>query len=363
MSELNRMLSDLSSQQNSEKRLAVASIPSVWGFRFARVVLALVATLVGATGISWALSSGSEKAPLTPPTLIPEPVFADSTPKAAPSPTQKVVKSEVSYVAKHSVPKAVDVEQPVSLAKAENTVITKVPEPVLMAKVEPVKAARVLDSIEVEQEASLSVETIELTGEQLADIAYEKAQKRAQVGDTQKAIAFLRDAVKYNSSHIAATNQLAGLLYGRSQLRDAENVLRKGISANPNSATLKLTLARMYQQNGSEESALNVLSSSVNLLDGEQVRFVSMRAALAQKLGKNLEAKQSYQWLTEQEPMDGRWWLGLGVSAEKTGANAEAEKAYGKAVQSGGLSNQSVNFARQRLVYLENLKQGATDGR
>ncbi|NGN98251.1 tetratricopeptide repeat protein [Grimontia sp. S25] len=360
MSELNRMLSDLSSQQNSEKRLAVASIPSVWSFRFARVVLALVATLVGATGISWAVSVGSEKALLATPMLTPEPVFAEPAPKALPSPTQKVVKSEVSYVAMKATPVVAAVE-PTFETKAETKPTEQISEPVLMAKVETVKAAPVQEK--VEQEASLSVETIELTGEQLADIAYDKAQKRAQVGDTQKAIAFLRDAVKYNPSHIAATNQLAGLLYGRSQLREAENVLRKGISANPNSATLKLTLARMYQQSGSEESALNVLSSSVNLLDGEQVRFVSMRAALAQKLGKNLEAKQSYQWLTEQEPMDGRWWLGLGVSAEKTGANEEAANAYGKAVQSGGLSNQSVNFARQRLVYLQNLKQGATDGR
>ncbi|WP_281545405.1 tetratricopeptide repeat protein [Grimontia sp. SpTr1] len=359
MSELNRMLSDLSSQQNSEKRLSVASIPSVWGFRFARVVLALVATLVGATGISWAVSVGSEKTFLITPMLTPEPVFVEPAPKALPSPTQKVVKSEVSYVAMKATP--VVAVEPTFETKAETIATEQVSEPVLMANVESVKAAPVQEK--VEQEASLSVETIELTGEQLADIAYDKAQKRAQVGDTQKAVAFLRDAVKYNPSHIAATNQLAGLLYGRSQLRDAENVLRKGISANPNSATLKLTLARMYQQSGSEESALNVLSSSVHLLDGEQVRFVSMRAALAQKLGKNLEAKQSYQWLTEQEPMDGRWWLGLGVSAEKTGANAEAEKAYGKAVQSGGLSNQSVNFARQRLVYLQNLKQGATDGR
>ncbi|CZF83445.1 tetratricopeptide repeat protein [Grimontia celer] len=362
MSELNRMLSDLSSPKNNEKHVNVAPIPSVWGFRFARVVLALIATLVGATGISWALSSGSERTVLPASTLIPEPVFVEPAPKAVPSPTQKVVKSEVSYVAMKMTPK-VEAVEPVSEAKVETRATAQVAEPVLIAKAEPVKAAPVQETVEVEQAASLSVETIELTGEQLADIAYEKAQKRAQVGDTQKAIAFLRDAVKYNPSHIAATNQLAGLLYGRSQLRDAENVLRKGISANPNSATLKLTLARMYQQSGSEESALNVLSSSVNLLDGEQVRFVSMRAALAQKLGKNLEAKQSYQWLTEQEPMDGRWWLGLGVSAEKTGANEEAAKAYGKAVKSGGLSNQSVNFARQRLLYLQNLKQGATDGR
>ncbi|STO56324.1 tetratricopeptide repeat protein [Grimontia hollisae] len=346
MSELNRMLSDLSSPENSEKRVAVAPIPSAWGFHFARVALALVATFAGASGIAWAVSSGGERMALPATVVEPEPVLA--TPAPVFSPTQKVVESDIHYVAMNTtVPASVESE-------SVNVVPVNVSAPQQKVSFEQQTA---------KQAASLSVETIELTGAQLAELAYEKAQKQAQRGDTQKAVALLQDAVKYNPNHVAATNQLAGLLYGRNQWRDAENVLRKGIQSNPNAATLKLTLARMYQQSGREESALNVLAGPVDLFDQEQVRVVSMRAGLAQKLGKNLEARESYQWLTEQEPMDGRWWLGLGVSAEKTGATSDAEKAYANAVKSGGLSNASVSFARQRLAYLHSLKQEANDGR
>lgn len=169
--------------------------------------------------------------------------------------------------------------------------------------------------------------------------------------------------MQYNPNHVVATNQLAAMLFGRNQLRDAENVLRKGISANPHSASLKLTLARMYQQSDREESALSVLSVPVESLDGEQNRVIAMRAALAQKLGDNAAARESYQWLTTHEPTDGRWWLGLGVSAERSGKHDEAKNAYTQAVQAGGLSAASVKFARDRLTYLDNLKQGAGNGR
>ncbi|WP_028023155.1 tetratricopeptide repeat protein [Enterovibrio calviensis] len=414
MSELNRMLSDLSSPESNPNRVAPVAIPSVWGFRFARVALALVATLVGATGISWAWVSGDHKTDVASAQLLPtkQNVAMDESTSAMiptpnvhssmPSPTQKVATREMRFV-EAKAPEVV--ASPTGIAMGIETVATQIiepalleREPVLIAQVQtapvkaapveaaPVKAAPMKDaptkiaavsepkpvvpvqeqsaSSAVTPESSLTVETIELSGEELAAIAYDKAQKRAQVGDTKKATSYLRDAVKYDANHVAATNQLAGLLYGRNQLRDAESVLRKGISANPSSASLKLTLARMYQQSQREESALNVLMAPASVLDSDQVRYVSLRASLAQKLGKHDVANQSYQWLAEREPLDGRWWLGLGISAERQKDYANAERGYGKAITAGGLSNESVQFARQRLAYLQSQpQQGADNGR
>ncbi|MBV7297981.1 tetratricopeptide repeat protein [Enterovibrio paralichthyis] len=384
MSELNRMLSELTPKQE-QQHVATAAIPARWGFRLARVALALFATLAGASGIAWALSAGNGKAV----TVAEQPDIAQSvtTPVSLPSPTQKVVSSDVRYVAltpaKEIAPAVIEtamvaapVEPVVTAKKSEktaqpqaevNTVSQAMPKTVSQAepKAETVVAkvsVSVPETVDV-AEASMSVETVEFTGEQLADIAYDKAQKRAKAGDNQKAIAHLRDAVQYNPNHVVATNQLAAMLFGRNQLRDAENVLRKGISANPHSASLKLTLARMYQQSDREESALSVLSVPVESLDGEQNRVIAMRAALAQKLGDNATARESYQWLTTHEPTDGRWWLGLGVSAERSGKHDIAKNAYTQAVQAGGLSAASVKFARDRLTYLDNLKQGAGNGR
>lgn len=351
MSELNRLLSELTPAQQ-QKTLAAARIPTPWGFRFARVALALVATLLSATGISWALTAGqgqlAQPADLSQAMPLPTAEKRLAAPLA--SPTQKVVTAPIGYVARQQQP-----------APADATVMAKVEAPLarVAAPVPSAPQAPVAEPVAPAQASSLTVESVELTGEQLAAIAYEKAQKRAQVGDNQKAIAHLREAVKYHPEHIDAVNQLAALLFGRNQVRDAESVLRKGIHDNPYSGSLKLTLARMYQQSEREESALNVLSVPVETLDGDATRVVAMRAALAQKLGDNTTAQSSYQWLTAHDPADGRWWLGLAVSNERLGEHQGAQTAYQKALQAGGMSAPSAKFARERLGYLQTLNQGA----
>ncbi|WP_283129954.1 tetratricopeptide repeat protein [Enterovibrio norvegicus] len=432
MSELNRMLSDLSAPAQKENTVSLAAIPSTWGFRVVRVVLAIVATLVGASGIAWAIAANGDNADREGKTVIAqpqaiapaliketdagvaihEPVVVPSI--ITPSVTTKVATQDITFVALNDKPKASavavkqpdivrqtafvsepkaapmkHVEAPLELAaissntRSNSKADTDVKTPVSTSSAAPKNTPRVIAMTTLEPSAnsastseesavmedtstpSLTVETVELSGEDLAAIAYKKAQKRTQVGDTQKAIVYLRDAVKYQPTHLGATNQLAGLLYGRGKLRDAESVLRKGISANPQAASLKLTLARMYQQSSREESALNVLMTPVDTLDGEQRRFMSMRAALAQKLGRHGLAKDSYQWLTRNEPHDGRWWLGYAVSSEREGDLSTAKESYQSAIQAGGLSDKSVQFARQRLVYINNQaqKEGDSDGR
>ncbi|PMN93076.1 tetratricopeptide repeat protein [Enterovibrio norvegicus] len=426
MSELNRMLSDLSAPAQKENTVSVAAIPATWGFRVVRVVLAIVATLMGASGIAWAIAANGDNAERGEKTVIVQPQViapvlakepeadvaihesAIEAPAMTSSVTKKVATQDIAFVAINDSPKASVPSSKPPVVVVENapapkaTLVTPVesieptvelaaistkaevktpasappvaskrtPRVVAVTNLEPsVNAASSSDAeddaVENTSESSLTVETVELSSEDLAAIAYKKAQKRTQVGDTQKAIVYLRDAVKYQPNHVGATNQLAGLLYGRGKLRDAESVLRKGISANPQAASLKLTLARMYQQNSREESALNVLMTPVDTLDGEQRRYMSMRAALAQKLGRHGLAKDSYQWLTRNEPHDGRWWLGYAVSSERQSELSTAKDAYQSAIQAGGLSDKSVQFARQRLVYINNQaqKEGDSDGR
>ncbi|KXF80027.1 tetratricopeptide repeat protein [Enterovibrio coralii] len=423
MSELNKMLSDLASPNHNESTLSVAPTPTAWRFRVARIAMILGFVVVLGSVAVWAVSGDAkedaEQASATtqaPASVSPEKPAAQTVgmarenkpekgqqfeaqqanaeqAKVAPtlSPTQKVVNHDNDYVVRTQAvqpkpevieptkPKAVEkrsVSKPVEEKDTTTAIAAVKPAPVNVSaapvKVEPVRAEPVKATPPVaktvvvsesnnNKNASLIVETVELSGPELAAIAYEKAQKRAQIGDTKQAIAFLKDAVNYHPNHVAAVNQLAGMLYGRNQIRDAENVLRSGIKANPESASLKLTLARIYQQNNREESALNVLLEPVYGRSVDDIRMVSMRAGLAQKLGNHAEAQNSYLWLTKVEPEQGRWWLGSGVSAERTGDYAQAKQSYEQAIDAGGLSNQSMQFARQRLVYLNSAK-GADNG-
>ena len=83
-----------------------------------------------------------------------------------------------------------------------------------------------------------------------------------------------------------------------------------------------------------------------------------MRAALAQKLKNNEWALQSYQMLSQRDPENGRWWLGLGIQQERSAQLKKAKESYTKALTMVGLSSQSQAFIRDRINVLASLEQG-----
>ena len=347
MSELNRLLSDLSSRDDKNNKVMLVTIPGNWGFRFARLFLALFATLAGASSIAWAISNADFKklgSHFSVSALLQDERQTSNLGHGVPGMPRPASTQATQILAQLSDPIDVFETLPNHIRTDSSNI----------QKIQQIREVKVQE----EEPASFHVESVNLSAAQLSTLAYENAQKRATEGDMKKAISHLYDAVEYNPRHLSAINQLAGLLFAREQIREAEAVLRKGISMTPLSSTLRVTLARIYQQTNREESALIVLIAAEDLLKGDAIRLVSMRAALAQKLEKHDLAKESYRWLTEKEPMDGRWWLGFAVSAEREKEYKDAEKAYQKSVTAGGLSDQAVAFARQRLLYLQSVTKG-----
>lgn len=354
MSELNRLLSDIVSPECKDNKVSIASVPKSTGFVFARISVVTVAVLMSASGIAWAISAVSEVGvssgllPTASSGLSPVAMASTSDFVAQTSPTTRINLGNMHFVEqdglKETAPKRVEATKPMLLAAVSSTP---------PASSSPVPKAPSVSTPEAGQASNMEIETVELSADELAKMSYKSAQQYTREGDSQRAISDLYNAIRYNPNHIGANNQLAALLYGRGQNLDAERVLRKAIQANPDSSALKLTLARMYQQGGREEAALNILTTPQDRLDGNQINVVSMRAALAQKLGNSDLAQTSYRWLSIQEPTEGRWWLGLAVSTERKKALEQALWAYETAISTGGLSNQSVEFARQRVQLLQ----------
>ncbi len=81
-----------------------------------------------------------------------------------------------------------------------------------------------------------------------------------------------------------------------------------------------------------------------------------MRAALAQKQKQNDIALESYQLLTQREPENARWWLGLAIQQERTLSFTSAIASYQQALGKVGISNQSQAFIRDRLNILKQLE-------
>ncbi|MEF1217961.1 hypothetical protein REH76_09120, partial [Photobacterium damselae] len=78
----------------------------------------------------------------------------------------------------------------------------------------------------------------------------------------------------------------------------------------------------------------------------------SVRGALAQEVKNNAIALNSYQQLLNRQPQNGRWWLGLAIAAERSNNKAKATMAYQQALKYGHISQQSIQFAQQRLALL-----------
>nr|WP_086938843.1 tetratricopeptide repeat protein [Thaumasiovibrio occultus] len=197
-------------------------------------------------------------------------------------------------------------------------------------------------------ELSISVES--LTSDQLAAQAKQRAKTAMDRGDLQQALADFQTALNYAPDDEPLRSQVAALLYGRRETNHALGVLKQGIERNPASQHLRLTMAKILSKESDPQQALTALMYWPNT---PTVEYAALRGALAQQLNRNNQARESYQYLTEQLDNDGRWWLGLAIATDRDGDFVQAEQAYQKAGQFGGISAQSQQFVRQRLAALQ----------
>ncbi len=195
----------------------------------------------------------------------------------------------------------------------------------------------------------LSIETVELNTQQLADIEYGRAMKLLQQGDSKKAIVHLESAIKYQPDRIKVRQKLAALYYGKTDTRKALSVLQQGLSREGEQPELRLTLAKLLVNESQPQAALNVLA---RIPKEENAAYMAMRGALSQQLKNNAMALNSYQQLVKSEPYDGRWWMGLGIALERDSNGKKAKEAYQQALLMGRVSAKSQQFIQQRLSLL-----------
>ncbi|MGF1870615.1 tetratricopeptide repeat protein [Photobacterium indicum] len=195
----------------------------------------------------------------------------------------------------------------------------------------------------------LSIETVELNTQQLADIEYGRAMKLLQQGDSKKAIVHLESVIKYQPDRIKVRQKLAALYYGKTDTRKALAVLQQGLSREGEQPELRLTLAKLLVNESQPQAALNVLA---RIPKEENAAYMAMRGALSQQLKNNAMALNSYQQLVKSEPYDGRWWMGLGIALERDSNGKKAKEAYQQALLMGRVSAKSQQFIQQRLSLL-----------
>ncbi|AUW03858.1 tetratricopeptide repeat protein [Vibrio campbellii] len=358
LSAINKALSELA-EKESPSELTRAEIPSItrskpWLWLVGGFSLSLA---VG----GWAVSQGPtaiEEVPLTSDASVNH-IVVETSPVVAVShsPTNKVTPQldNVVYTQRIEKPK-VTVQLPVVEPAPEvddfaprRELSTAPEQPILLASLNN----GVSRTANVSHESSMRIEQVELTHQQLAEKALARADKAMDANDMKTALSAFGEALRYQPTNLEARQKLAALYFGKGDTRKAYEILQTGISLDPNNQPLRLALSKLLVKADQPEAALSPL---VHLPPTPSRDYLAMRAALAQKQKQNDIALESYQLLTQREPENARWWLGLAIQQERALAFTPAIASYQKALGKVGISNQSQAFIRDRLNILKQLE-------
>ncbi len=221
--------------------------------------------------------------------------------------------------------------------------------PVLVAQLATASSAKSRPA----SDSSMTIEHVELTHRQLAEKALGRAEKAMDANDMQTALSAYSEALRYDPANADTRQKLAALYFGKGDTRKAYEIIQEGIKSDTNSQVLRLALSKLLVKANQPEAALSPL---VHLPPTPGKDYLAMRAALAQKQKQNEIALESYQLLTQRDPENARWWLGLGIQQERALQFTAAIGSYQKALGKVGISNQSQAFIRDRLTVLKQLE-------
>ncbi|NUW71234.1 MSHA biogenesis protein MshN [Vibrio mediterranei] len=355
MSAINKALSNLTSKpNNSHVNIEQAVIPKVRNT--SPIVWIGVGILVSLAMGSWAFSTAN----MPPSMSVPQEGSRSLAPPRTQlnSPTANLG-SASSNVFDLSKAKLTDVQR-VSLVKDQSKAVTTMADMhVLPSSAEPILLAQ-LSPNKVEPQANggeMVVEQVELSSEQLAEKAIQRAKKSIDANDINGALENYTAALRYAPENEQVRQRLSALYYGKGQTRKSYELLQEGINRNPSGERLRLALTKLLIKENQQEAALTPL---VYLPEYPSIEYLSLRAGLAQRNKQADLAYQSYELLTQQDGENARWWMGLAIQQERKMEFSLAKNSYENALEKIGVSSQSKAFIRDRLKVIENL-EGSND--
>ncbi|MCE3220060.1 MSHA biogenesis protein MshN [Vibrio diabolicus] len=361
LSAINKALSELA-EKTSPSELTRADIPNVsrskpWLWLVAGFSLSLA---VG----GWAVSRGpipsGELSPAQTETMPLSSVNASSitSSERTHSPTSKMTPetAHVVYTKPVTQPAAQQLHIPEAdrfTPRAEVNTVSE--DAVLLAQVATMPSDEQSNHVTrtTAENSSMRIEQVELTHRQLSLKAVSRAEKALDASDMQTALSAYAEALRYEPKNADTRQKLSALYFGKGDTRKAYEIIQEGINLDTNNQVLRLALSKLLVKANQPEAALSPL---VHLPPMPSRDYLAMRAALAQKHKQNDIALESYQLLTQREPENARWWLGLAIQQERALTFTAAINSYNQALGKVGISNQSQAFIRDRLSILKQLE-------
>ena len=197
---------------------------------------------------------------------------------------------------------------------------------------------------------SMSVTRRRISATQLAKQKMSLAQEAVLTNKLVEAEKLFEEILILTPRNQAARKQLAALWFGRKAFQNALNLLSQGMILDPDNSEYPLMQARIYLSQGDNEKAYGILKA---FEQNNNIEYLSTLANVAQQLKKFAEAVNTYKHLTNLQPSESRWWLGLGVAYDSSRQYVLAVAAYHTAITRGKLSNSTLLFAKQRIQALK----------
>ena len=193
-----------------------------------------------------------------------------------------------------------------------------------------------------------------LNSKQLAEIAYQKGYRFLQQGRMHQGKESLRKALSLYIPHIKAREMLAGIYIKSGRYINAAELLSEGVKIVPEYPLFAQLYARVLLEQNNPQLAIKILErGSVRIKD--EPAYYALLAATYQRVNNHEKAVDIYLQLVKVRPSVGIWWLGLGISLEKSGKNKEALEAYQRAQKTGNLKDGLVKFTNNRVSALEEI--------
>lgn len=244
-------------------------------------------------------------------------------------------------------------ENPISAMPTTDIVDVEIaPIPLNAAKVETPSSAQIEGKAVDSVEPQVIIKKIKRTSAQQAALYQSEAEDAYLSGDTEKAKLRFQQVLDIQAGNNTAREQLAAILFGEKRTQSAVNLLQQGLSVSPEYANFRLMLARIYMKNNDKKQAYYYLKPYQPDIVGH-LDYYALLAGLAQNLADLDVAFEAYSKLTEVDPNRAKWWLGLGITADKLQRSAFALNAYQTAQAMGQLSAASRKYIDARIALLE----------
>ncbi|MFT2092274.1 tetratricopeptide repeat protein [Paraglaciecola sp. 2405UD69-4] len=352
MSVVNKMLKDLEARETDASQIKADYQPPqkqpIHAWKKAAVVILIVIVILS---IIWVLLSDKNSTPESN-SSTPKVTVSANVPKKMT--VQKVAQIEAENEDVKESTETVNpiIEQPVQPPPERQEIIQNDRLEVNNSNIaEPSPAASSADKKEKQaaDESSFSMASSSKESEAI-DLKAQISERLAN-NDINQASILLNQLINKESNNISARKKLAALFFSQGNDQQAKLLLLRSVEQFPSDGGFKLMLARLYVAQGTPNEALDVLSGFQPELS-KGIEYLGYRAALAQQLNEIELARKDYQALTQLEPQNARWWLGLGITNDKIGSYDTALQSYRKASSFKTLDLSVEEFVTARITLL-----------